>query len=214
MSVGQVVRAFDSGPVIECHFTINPGVEPSIEFNLEATLNISVTGVERANSLFIYADQNLMEALNVTYVEGHLTLGLKPNRSVTTDKTFEISLSIPRMAELTVSKTGKVVFQQMQGSLIHCEIRKDAVVTALQGSLGQLSLTMSENAQFHGSTIETDDASVILFDHAVAYIKTPKQDLEITARGDSICYYTGSEPRCSEPPKIKNNAALRAYQPI
>ncbi|HUD01510.1 MAG TPA: hypothetical protein VMR37_04235 [Rhabdochlamydiaceae bacterium] len=211
MSVGQVVRAMG---VVESYYTINREVTQSVEFGLPVTLNVSVTGIEEADSLRIFADQNLMEALNVIYLKGHLTLGLKPNRSVTTDKSFEISLSIPRMADLSVSKAGRVVFQHMQGPLIHCEIKDDAVVTALRGRLGQLSLTLSENAQFQGGAVETNFASVILLDHAVAYIKTPNQDLEITARGNSICYYNGSEPRCSEPPKIKNNAALRAYQPI
>jgi hypothetical protein len=208
MSIGQVARALNA---VEHYFMINRDVEPSVEFGLPITLNVSVTGAEGANSLCVSADTDLMEALKLTYAEGHLTIGLKPDRSITTDKTFEISLSIPRMADLSVSKAGRVVFQQMQGSLIHCEIQDDAVVTALRGRLEQLSLTMSENAQFHGSTIETDVASVILGGHALAYIKTPNRDLAITARGDSICYYNGSEPR-GDDRKIKNNAALKPCQ--
>src|SRR5580704_11006095 len=98
MCVGHVAGAMG---VVETYYQINRDVEQSVEFALPVTLNVSVTGADETNALRICADPNLMEALKVTYVEGHLSLGLKPNSSVTTDKTFEISLSIPLMAEFS-----------------------------------------------------------------------------------------------------------------
>ncbi len=195
----------DAGVTTQKTLTFNEQVN-SVALNLPATLRIEVVGMDKS-TLSITADQNIMELLAATLNAGHLMLHQKPNTSFDTKMPIQYVLTVSRLQNVTVSKKGKVSVSQLNGERFYCNIGDNSLILISGGQLDSQAIIVKGTGKYLAEKLATRLTSVSLQESSTAYIQTPSESLGVILEGNSICYYTGSEPHFSSR-NITGNAKL------
>lgn len=158
-----------------------------VSINGIGELIIEQTGAE---SLTIEAEDNLLPLL-VSEVEGNrLTLGVRPNSSISATRPIVYRLNVKLLREITAEGSVRVAASGLDTAQFALNT-SGTVNSVLRGSAGNQSILMSGTGSFDGRNLTGSTAQVDLSGTAQALLNVSKS-LDARVSGTAVVRYLGS----------------------
>jgi Putative auto-transporter adhesin, head GIN domain len=163
-----------------------------VELSGSGELTIEKTGTE---SLTISAEDNLLPELTSEVSDGTLTLGTKPNTTITPTKPIIYSLTVKDLSGIAVSGSGSARVSNLTTNSLTTEISGSGTITA-SGTVNDQDVAISGSGDYQGEQLTSKTAKVqISGSGAASVFATDLLDVKISGSG-TLTY--GGNPQITQ----------------
>jgi Putative auto-transporter adhesin, head GIN domain len=158
-----------------------------VELSGSGELTIEKTGTE---SLTISAEDNLLPELTSEVAGGTLTLGTKPNVTITPTKPITYSLTVKDLSGLAVSGSGSARVSNLTTNSLPTEISGSGTITA-SGTVNDQDVAISGSGDYQGEQLTSKTAKVQISGSGTASVLATDL-LDVKISGSGTLTYSGN----------------------